>query len=132
MGRIGLMTKNKVVRDEKGRIISGACNPTGKGGFAERPQDIGYRWTKRQSIKLNEQMFLGMTDEEISRWIDEHQPLSQAEQIALQKVQKAKHDSDIGFKTYIDVANRTEGMPRQQIDQTIETYQPPQITVEFK
>lgn len=77
-------------------------------------------------------MFLGMTDQEINDWIEEHQPLSQAEQIALQKVQKAKHDSDIGFKTYVDVANRTEGMPRQQIDQNIETYQPPQIALEIK
>ena len=43
---IGNMTE--VVRDHRGRIISGVCNPTGKGGFQERPQDRG-SWTKDTS-----------------------------------------------------------------------------------
>lgn len=128
--KIPLMSN--VTRDAHGRITGGVNNPTGKGGFQERPQDRSRKWTKRGSVKYNLQQFLELTNEEIEEWVQRMDELTQAEQIALRRVLESKKSSEKAFRSYQDIANRTEGMPRQQVDQTVQMYEPPTINVTVK
>jgi hypothetical protein len=123
---------SNVTRDTHGRITGGVNNPTGKGGFQERPQDRSRKWTKRGSVKYNLQQFLELTNEELAEWVQRMDELTQAEQIALRRVLESKKDSEKAFRSYQDIANRTEGMPRQQVDQTVQMYEPPTINVTVK
>ena len=123
---------SNVTRDAHGRITGGVNNPTGKGGFQERPQDRSRKWTKRGSVKYNLQQFLELTNEELAEWVQRMDELTQAEQIALRRVLDSKKDSEKAFRAYQDIANRTEGMPRQQVDQTVQMYEPPTINVTVK
>ena len=104
---------SNVTRDAHGRITGGVNNPTGKGGFQERPQDRSRKWTKRGSVKYNLQQFLELTNEELAEWVQ-------------------RMDGEKAFRAYQDIANRTEGMPRQQVDQTVQMYEPPTINVTVK
>lgn len=128
--KIPLMSN--VTRDAHGRITGGVNNPTGKGGFQERPQDRSRKWTKRGSVKYNLQQFLELTNEELAEWVQRMDELTQAEQIALRRVLESKKDGEKAFRAYQDIANRTEGMPRQQVDQTVQMYEPPTINVTVK
>lgn len=125
--------EKKAQRDAKGRLLPGTVlNPSGKGGFNERPEDRSRRWTKRGSIKYNLRRYLEMTNEELAEIVANSKDLTQAEYMALQQVLDAKKQTERGFKIYQDVANRTEGSPRQQIDTNITQSEPPHITIDFK
>ena len=71
---------SNVTRDAHGRITGGVNNPTGKGGFQERPQDRSRKWTKRGSVKYNLQQFLELTNEELAEWVQRMDELTQDEQ----------------------------------------------------
>lgn len=73
-----------------------------------------------------------MTNQQLAVEVQRIDELTQAEQIALRKVLAAKREDDLGFKVYQDVANRTEGCPRQQIDHNLETVEPPTIELVMK
>ena len=83
-------------------------------------------------MKYNLQQFLELTNEEIAEWVHRMDELTQAEQIALRRVLESKKYGEKAFRSYQDISNRTEGMPRQQVDQTVQVYEPPTINVTVK
>lgn len=90
-------------------------NPTGRGGFQERPQDIARgRWSAETSISYNMNKLLRASVDEVATWIEKHPQSTRtmAEEIALNAVKAAR--KDLGFLK--EVADRTEGRARQQID----------------
>lgn len=115
---------NDIIRDSHGRIVSGALNPTGKGGFQTRPEDRG-TWTK---------------DTSPTRWIREYGRLSAAEfaekakDPSLTMVQRiaVKHilDAEKNPKVAADLIDRLDGKPHQSTDVNVTGYEPPRIVLE--
>lgn len=114
----------EVVRDSHGRIISGACNPTGKGGFQDRPQDRG-SWTKDTSPTRWIRQFSKLTAAEIEEKAKDP-TLTMVQRIAINHVLNASKDPRI-TSDYID---RLDGKARQSTDLTVTGYEPPHITLE--
>lgn len=85
-------------------------NPTGKGGFQERPQDRSDgRWSKDNSFSYWMNFFKAMNAEEFKNFeknISE-KDVSVAQSLAYARVFKARTD----LREFECVANRTEGMP---------------------
>lgn len=120
----GMKRPENNARDERGRFLKGAnVNPTGKGGFNERPQDRG-RNTLKNSPTLHMRRFGKMTPEELKEYVSTHE-LNVVERIALQHLQDALKDPKVAG----DVFNRLDGTPRQTIDQNICQVEPPQINL---
>lgn len=113
-----------IIRDAHGRIVSGALNPTGKGGFQTRPEDRG-TWTK---------------DTSPTRWIREFAKLSatefaeKAKDPSLTMVQRiaVKHilDAEKNPKVAADLIDRLDGKPHQSTDVNVTGYEPPRIVLE--
>lgn len=114
----------EVVRDHHGRIVSGACNPTGKGGFQERPQDRG-SWTKDTSPTRWIREYSKLTISEINEKAKDPS-LTMVQQIAINHVLNAYRDPRI-TTDYID---RLDGKARQSTDVNVTGYEPPNITLE--
>lgn len=114
----------EVVRDHHGRIVSGACNPTGKGGFQERPQDRG-SWTKDTSPTRWIREYSKLTISEINERAKDPS-LTMVQQIAINHVLNAYKDPRI-TTDYID---RLDGKARQSTDVNVTGYEPPNITLE--
>lgn len=114
----------EVVRDNRGRITSGALNPTGKGGFQERPQDRG-SWTKDTSPTRWIREFSKLTIEEFNEKIKDP-TLTMVQRIALKHVLNASKDS----KVAVDYIDRLDGKARQSTDISVTGYEPPHITLE--
>lgn len=114
----------EVVRDYHGRIVSGACNPTGKGGFQERPQDRG-SWTKDTSPTRWIREYSKLTISEINEKAKDPS-LTMVQQIAINHVLNAYRDPRI-TTDYID---RLDGKARQSTDVNVTGYEPPNITLE--
>ena len=93
----------------KSKLTNNAPNPTGKGGFKDNPQNIGKgHWDKTMSISYNQAKFLKMDRDEF----DKFEPITLAEQIAYNSVLKSVED--LGYQK--EVADRTEGKPKQAVD----------------
>lgn len=120
--KIGNMTE--VVRDHRGRIISGACNPTGKGGFQERPQDRG-SWTKDTSPTRWIREFSKLTAKEFNEKIKDPN-LTMVQKIAIKHILNAAQDP----KVAADYIDRLDGKARQSADVNVTGYEPPNITLE--
>lgn len=115
---------SNVTRDAHGRITGGVNNPTGKGGFQERPQDRG-TWTK---------------DTSPTRWIREYGKLSakefkeKAKDPNLTMIQRiaVKHivDAEKNPKVATDLIDRLDGKPHQSTDVNVTGYEPPRIVLE--
>lgn len=90
---------------------SAVLNPTGKGGFQDRPQDRSNgRWKKENSISYNYNLFMAMSEDEF----DEFKGTTMAQSIAYNRIKAAK-------KSLFDVkeiTDRTEGKAPQSIDMT--------------
>lgn len=114
----------EVVRDHRGRIISGVCNPTGKGGFQERPQDRG-SWTKDTSPTRWIREFSKLTISEINEKAKDP-TLTMVQRIAIKHVINAYKDPHV-TTDYID---RLDGKARQSTDVNVTGYEPPHITLE--
>lgn len=114
----------EVVRDHHGRIVSGACNPTGKGGFQERPQDRG-SWTKDTSPTRWIREYSKLTVSEINEKAKDPS-LTMVQRIAINHVLNAYKDPRI-TTDYID---RLDGKARQSTDVNVTGYEPPNITLE--
>lgn len=127
------MTKPKVERDEHGRILPGSvCNPTGKGGFQERPQDRGGSWDKTLSRTYLLNKFQRMTQDELLEYMAARgKRLTIVEQSCIQTVLETIKRGNQSFKWIQEVSDRTEGRPRMQIDTTVATTEPPQINITF-
>lgn len=93
-------------------------NPTGKGGFQERPEDINRNgtWNPKMTFGFQYRRFLNMPVDEFKKWQQEtpENERTVVEELAYTAVLKAKNV----FKERQEIANRTEGMPKQSIDAT--------------
>jgi hypothetical protein len=100
------MTTTKQVRDY-------IPNPTGKGGFQERPQDRSNgRWNKDESISYQYNKLLRMTPEELDDFI----PQTNAQAIAKTRIIAARGDN--GLMDTKEITDRVEGKAPQSIDMT--------------
>lgn len=92
-------------------------NPTGVGGFKDHPENRLTRgWNPENSQKYLLNMFLHMTDKDFQVWGETH-PKDQrtvAQVIAYEHVKKSRTT----LNEYKEVTNRTEGMPKQVIEQS--------------
>lgn len=113
-----------VTRDHRGRITGGILNPTGKGGFQERPEDRG-SWTKDTSPTRWIREFSKLTLSEVTEKAKDP-TLTMVQRIALKHVLNAYKDSHV-TTDYID---RLDGKARQSTDVTVTGYEPPHITLE--
>lgn len=114
----------EVVRDSRGRIVSGACNPTGKGGFQDRPQDRG-SWTKDTSPTRWIREFSKLTTEEFNERIKDPD-LTMVQKIAIRHIINASKDP----KVAADYIDRLDGKARQSTDVSVTGYEPPRIVIE--
>lgn len=113
-----------VTRDRRGRITGGILNPTGKGGFQERPEDRG-SWTKDTSPTRWIREFSKLTLSEVTEKAKDP-TLTMVQRIALKHVINAYKDPHV-TTDYID---RLDGKARQSTDVTVTGYEPPHITLE--
>jgi len=91
-------------------------NPTGKGGFGEHPENINKTGRPKNEQRFGYwlQFFKDLTNEQFYKYIEER-PESQmymAESIAYERVKKSKKN----LSEYREVADRTEGRPKQTIE----------------
>jgi len=105
-------TTEKLSRNVDGTLVKGSkLNPTGKGGFQERPEDrASGRWKKEDSISYNYHLFMAMEYTEFS----DFKPITMAQTIAYNRIKDAK-DSLNDVK---EITDRTEGKAQQSIDMT--------------
>lgn len=100
------MTTTKQVRDY-------IPNPSGKGGFQERPNDRSDgRWNKDESISYQYNRLLRMPPEEL----DEYVPETNAQAIAKTRITAARGDN--GLMDTKEITDRVEGKAPQSIDMT--------------
>ena len=97
---------------QKGEIL----NPSGKGGFGERPQDISPGgWKKENVFSYQYHRFMNMTTNELSDY--RLQPAGGhlvVEELAYNRVMAAKNSlADIK-----EITDRTEGKAAQSLDMT--------------
>lgn len=114
-----------VTRDHRGRITGGALNPTGKGGFQDRPQDRG-SWTKDTSPTRWIREFSKLTTEEFNEKIKDP-TLTMVQKIAIKHILNASKDP----KVAADYIDRLDGKARQSTDVSVTGYEPPHITLEI-
>lgn len=87
-------------------------NPTGKGGFADNPQNrANGRWNKETSISYQYNYLIRLTGDELNQWLKDNpeNTRTKAQQIAYKAVLKA--ESDIFYLK--EITDRTEGKPAQ-------------------
>ena len=100
------MTTTKQVRDY-------IPNPSGKGGFQERPNDRSDgRWNKDESISYQYNRLLRMPPEEL----DEYIPETNAQAIAKTRIIAARGDN--GLMDTKEITDRVEGKAPQSVDVT--------------
>ena len=100
------MTTTKQVRDY-------IPNPSGKGGFQERPNDRSDgRWNKDESISYQYNRLLRMPPEEL----DEYVPETNAQAIAKTRIIAARGDN--GLMDTKEITDRVEGKAPQSVDVT--------------
>jgi hypothetical protein len=109
------------------------ANPTGKGGFGDRPWTINRtgRWNPADSYPEQLRRYFRMTaaqlDEEAKK-----DGLTTAQMMALTAIKDAMM---LEGKARIDaiekLSDRIDGRPLQAVEQSVSVAAPPQITVEF-
>ena len=88
-------------------------NPTGKGGFGERPNDRNDgRWNKDDSISYQYNKLLRMSPEELN----DFNPETNAQAIAKKRIIAAVGDN--GLLDTKEITDRVEGKAPQSIDMT--------------
>ena len=100
------MTTTKQVRDY-------TPNPTGKGGFQDRPNDRSDgRWNKDDSISYQYNKLLRMTPEAFK----EYEPETMAQKIAYKRLSISV--TEAGLMDTKEITDRVEGKAPQSIDMT--------------
>ena len=87
-------------------------NPTGKGGFGERPQDrnSGGRPKNQDSITAQYRIMMNYTQAEIDELLKKQKELTMAQRIALARVKDALRSNDNrGLYNTIEITDRTDG-----------------------
>lgn len=96
---------------KKGRIN----NPTGKGGFKERPQDMNRtgRWKKEDSISYQYNMLIRLTVSKFKKWLIKYpeKTRTMAQELAYQAVLSSRTD----IRYLEEITDRTEGKAPQTI-----------------
>lgn len=97
-------------------LVKSVPNPTGKGGFQERPEDINRdgHWDPNMTFSYQYRKFNNMAVDEFKDWKDKNPQRTMVQELAWTAVFKARTE----HKYLTEVANRTEGMPKQAIDMT--------------
>jgi hypothetical protein len=92
-------------------------NPTGKGGFTEHPENRSNgSWVKTETFRYWFGVFKEMTIEELKTW-EKKNPENKrtvASSLAYTRIIKSQKD----LREFQEVANRSEGMPKQTIEHT--------------
>ena len=90
-------------------------NPTGKGGFGERPEDINRSgtWNPRMTFSFQYRRFMNMTVEEFKDWYQKtsEKDKTMVEESAYNAVLKARSD----LKNRQEITDRTEGKAPQTV-----------------
>lgn len=92
-------------------------NPTGKGGFGDNPQNRSDgRWSKESSFSYWFNKLKDMTEDELDQWKKDTPEGSRkvACSLALTRVEKARSE----LREFQEVADRSEGRPKQAVDIT--------------
>lgn len=90
-----------------------APNPTGKGGFQDHPElRSNGRWDKNNSFSYWMNFFKQLDKDVFLTWEKENPKHSMAASLAYARVFKSRTD----LKEFQEVANRTEGMPKQSME----------------
>ena len=122
-------------RDEKGRILPGhAINPTGKGGFQDRPEDAAKgRWKISDTPGYWLKKFMTMSVDEFEAFANRPTSeitMAQADAINLHNTGIRDPDkSRSAMNALTEIMDRVEGKARQTIDTTIQNYVPPTINI---
>lgn len=109
------------------------ANPTGKGGFGDRPWTINRtgRWNPADSYPEQLRRYFRMTAEELDEE-SKKDGLTTAQMLALTAINDA---ITLTGKARIDaiekLSDRIDGRPLQAVEQAVSVAAPPQITVEF-
>ena len=94
-----------------------APNPSGKGGFAEHPENRSDgRWSSENSFTYWLNLFKAMSVEEFTKW-EKKTPQSKrsvASSLAYARIANARTD----LREFNTVADRTEGRPIQAVELT--------------
>ena len=90
-------------------------NPNGKGGFGEHPENINYggRMKNQERYGYWLDFFKNLTREEFKKYGTEHPEMSMAAFAAYSRIAKTIDE----LREFQEVANRTEGMPKQTVKQ---------------
>lgn len=94
-----------------------APNPTGRGGFKERPQDINRSGTWKPEMVFSHQYkrFMNMTMQELNDFrTTDNMKHTVVEELAYQAVMRAK----VSLPDVKEITDRTEGKAAQTIDVT--------------
>lgn len=90
-------------------------NPTGKGGFGERPEDINRSgtWNPRMTFSFQYRRFMNMTVEEFKSWkyLTADKDKTMVEELAYAAVLKARSD----IRDRQEITDRTEGKAPQTV-----------------
>lgn len=87
-------------------------NPTGAGGLREHPENRNDgRWTKEGSFSYWMNYFKRLDKKEFQGWIKKNPNHNVAAALAYIRVNKSWEE----LKEFQEVANRTEGMPKQSM-----------------
>lgn len=100
------MTKPKTTKQ-----VKTPPNPTGKGGFADHPEnrsDGG--WKKEDSISYQYNLIMRLSPKELASF----KPETVAQKIALRRIKAAI--TEYGLNDTKEITDRTEGKPKQSID----------------
>lgn len=91
-------------------------NPTGKGGFRDNPQNRSDgRWNPDMTFSYQYKKFMNMEVDEFKKWKEENQKRTMVQELAWNAVLSARNGNR---NDRLEIANRTEGMPKQQTDLT--------------
>jgi hypothetical protein len=90
-------------------------NPTGKGGFKDHPENrADGKWDSKNTFSYQINRFKNMPVKEFLAWptITSEDIRTMAEELAWKRV----FESRKSLKDFKEIANRTEGMPKQSIE----------------
>lgn len=92
-------------------------NPTGKGGFGDHPEHRSDgRWSPETSFTYWYNKFKSMTLDELDQWKKDNPRGKRmvSASLALSRIDKADND----LKEFQEIADRSEGRPKQSVDLT--------------
>lgn len=91
-------------------------NPTGKGGFGDHPENRGTgTWNSEMTFSYQYKKFMNMEIEEFKKWKEKNPKRTMVQELAWNAVLSARNGNR---SDRLEIANRTEGMPKQSTDLT--------------